>query len=197
MKTDTSLPETRGLGRIWREWPWLAIGAAAACALIGLVTLIVVETGVFDTAATTPHSPLVTWATHTTMVRSVKLRAASVTPPAPFTSLQVQAGTDIYRADCVGCHGGPATSRAPWARGLNPTPPYLLDASRHWSPPELWWIVKHGVKMTGMPGWDKSLSDGQIWDVVAFLEALPSMPPAAFAQSPPSTPAPSGHAATR
>ena len=168
--------------------PWFArsrlvaflAGGAAALALVGVGALAVVETGAFDAAATKPHSHIVYWATHAAMIHSVRVRALAVTPPASFTPAQVQAGFDAYQDHCVACHGGPGTGHAPWAGGLNPDPPYLLDASQRWRRAELYWIIEHGVKMTAMPSWRNTLSEGQIWDTVAFLEAMPAIPPTAY-----------------
>jgi mono/diheme cytochrome c family protein len=150
------------------------LGWIAGLVTVGLVGLAVVETGAYDVAASTPHSALVAWAVHTTMIHSVQLRSPA--HPAPQSNAErVEAGFRQYDSDCVACHGGPGIDRAAWARGMNPTPPYLLDAARHWTPDQLFWIVKHGVKMTGMPSWGKTKSDHDIDDLVAFLEALPTI----------------------
>ncbi|MBW0006537.1 MAG: cytochrome c, partial [Sphingomonas sp.] len=61
-----------------------------------------------------------------------------------------------------------------------PQPPYLIDAGSRWKPRELFWIAKNGIKMTGMPSWRDSLSDRQIWEVVAWLEASRELPPATY-----------------
>ncbi len=66
--------------------------------------------------------------------------------------------------------------------GLEPSPPYLLDATAKWKPRELFWIAKNGIKMTGMPSWRNSLSDAQVWDIVAWLEASRTLPPQTFVQ---------------
>ena len=155
-------------------------GVAATFVAIGLGGLLVVETGAFDVRASTPHSAPVAWATHTTMIHAARHGAADIHTPPRFTAAEVQAGLRDYDANCVSCHGGPAVARAAWASGMTPSPPYLLYASRQWTPPELYWIVRNGVKMTGMPAWNASLTDGQIWDVVAFLEALPDLSPADY-----------------
>jgi mono/diheme cytochrome c family protein len=164
--------------------PWLAFGAGAfaAGALAALGALVVVETGLFDARASTPHDPLTAWVTHTTMIHSVDRQSAVVAPPPAFTPAQTEAGFRIYDADCVACHGAPAVERVAWARGLNPSPPYLLDAARQWSPAELYWIVRDGVKMTAMPAWTETLSDTQVWDCVGFLEALPYLSAADYAR---------------
>ncbi len=84
----------------------LVWGAMAATAFIGLGGLAIVETGAFDTAATTPHSALVAWATHTTMIRSVKIRSAAYIAP-PLAPQDIQTGLGLYETNCVMCHGGP------------------------------------------------------------------------------------------
>jgi mono/diheme cytochrome c family protein len=63
---------------------------------------------------------------------------------------------------------------------MNPAPPYLLDATRQWTPRELHWIVRNGIKMTGMPAWRDRLPEREIGDVVAYLEAMPQMPPQSY-----------------
>ena len=59
-------------------------------------------------------------------------------------------------------------------------PPYLLDEPQRFNRRELFWIVQNGIKMTGMPSWRQSMSDRQIWDVVAWLEASPKLPPQTY-----------------
>jgi len=63
---------------------------------------------------------------------------------------------------------------------MNPSPPYLLDQSRRWTPNQLFWIVRNGVKMTGMPAWGLTQSDAEVWNLVAFLEAMPDLAPADY-----------------
>ena len=66
--------------------------------------------------------------------------------------------------------------------GMEPSPPYLLDATSVWTPEQLFWIAKNGIKMTGMPSWRDSMPDSQIWDVVGFIEAMRRLPPQTYAQ---------------
>jgi mono/diheme cytochrome c family protein len=183
---------------------WVA-GGATALVVAAAGGLVVVYSGIFDAAATTPHLPFIAWATHTTMKNSVRWRAEPIRAPAAFTQAQVIAGLRDYDQNCAACHGGPGVSRARWASAMTPTPSYLLDAARRWTAPQLDWIVAHGVKMTAMPGWSEVRSNAQVWDLVAFLEALPSLSPSDYArlraantaggdvlQPPPSPPRPAG-----
>ena len=65
---------------------------------------------------------------------------------------------------------------------MEPQPPFLLDATSKWTPAQLFWIAKNGIKMTGMPSWRDSMGDAQIWDVVGFLEAARRLPPRTYAE---------------
>lgn len=155
-----------------------AVSAGGAAVLLGLLYVAV---GGFNVSAAIPHRPLAYWITKTMMTRSVKLRAQGVVAPATFSQAQVLAGFRIYDARCVGCHGAPNIgARDPGAQGMTPIPPYLVAASRDWSPPELYWIIRNGVKLTGMPAWDRECTDPEIWQLVAFLEALPRMNSTAY-----------------
>ncbi|HZZ88550.1 MAG TPA: cytochrome c [Caulobacteraceae bacterium] len=163
-------------------WKPYVAGLATALVLLALAGLVVVETGAFDVRASTPHSPIVAWATHTTMIHAAGRGAAGVRPPAAFTPADVVAGFRLYDEDCVACHGAPGIARARWTDGLTPSPPYLVDAPRRWSRRELYWIVANGVKMTAMPAWEESRSSRQIWQVVAFLESQPYLSAADYAR---------------
>ncbi|HWD67957.1 MAG TPA: cytochrome c [Caulobacteraceae bacterium] len=157
------------------RWPWpvhwlLAWAVAATVALAAAAA--VVELGLYDVRATTPHDPALAWTIHSAMIHSVRLRAghSSFGPVDPEEAAE---GFRVYDAHCALCHGGPSVDRADWVSGMTPTPPYLLDASRRWTPAQLHFIISGGVKMTSMPAWRSTLSDRQIWSLVSFLEVLP------------------------
>jgi cytochrome c553 len=161
----------------------LAVGAAIGIALVvPLGAIAFVKSGLFDVAASKPHTKLTFWVTHETMIHSVRRHAASVDPPERFTAPRVVGGFCTYETHCVACHGAPAIAREQWVSGMMPQPPYLVDATSKWTPAQLFWIAKNGIKMTGMPSWRDSLSDRQIWDVVGFLEAMRRMPPQTYGQ---------------
>jgi len=157
---------------------WLGgwvLGGLTALVVGTAVALWVIFSGAFDATASTPHLAPVAWATHTAMIHSIRARAAGVKAPSRFTEAQVVAGFAEYDLRCAACHGGPGVPRATWAAAITPTPPYLLDAARRWSPGELYFIVNNGVKMTAMPAWGEVERPDQVWDLVAFLEALPGL----------------------
>jgi mono/diheme cytochrome c family protein len=155
-------------------------GGVLVSAALGSIGLCIVGFGWFDVAASSPHGWLVYWVTHTTMIRAVETEARTITAPKNFTAAQVARGFRAYDSECVMCHGGPGVARAAWVSGVNPPPPYLLDAARQWTPSELKVIVANGLKMTAMPAWSATHSDAQAWDMVAFIERLHGMTAAQY-----------------
>jgi len=161
----------------------ITLGAAVAIGLIlPLGALALVKSGIYDVGASRRHTKFTEWITHETMIDSVRRRAAGITPPDRTSPDQLVAGFCAYETDCVACHGAAAVARAQWVNGMEPQPPYLLDVTQRFTPPQLFWIAKNGIKMTGMPAWNESMSDRQIWNVVAWLEASRNLPPQTYAR---------------
>ena len=159
----------------------MLIGAAIALALVmPLSVYAFVKSGWFNVGASNPHTKFTEWITHETMINSVRRHAAHIQPPAQFGPTRFVAGFCAYETHCVACHGAPAVAREEWVGGMEPSPPYLIDATSNWTPEQLFWIAKNGIKMTGMPAWRDSMSDSQIWNVVGFLEAMRKLPPQSY-----------------
>lgn len=157
-------------------------GFICAGALAAIYAVLMMEFGWYDVSASTPHGPVAAWALHHTMSRSVRMRSAGIRAPAHFTQAQIMRGFRLYDTQCVTCHGAPGISRAKWVMGLTPTPPYLIDAGKTWSPAELKFIITHGIKMTAMPSWGATRSEPELWSLVAFLTQLPGITPVQYAQ---------------
>ena len=154
----------------------IAIGVAVAIVVIlPLGVLAYVKSGIYSVAASSPHTKFTEWITHETMIHSVRTHASSIEAPAKFSPAEVRRGFCAYELHCVQCHGAPGIAPRPFALGLTPTPTNLADSVRRRQPGDLFWVVKNGIKMTGMPAWRNSMSDGQLWDLVAFLETMPKM----------------------
>lgn len=161
-----------------------AIGAGlgvVATILIAIAAgLSVVYTGAYDVAATDRHFDPVRWAFDTTMHRSVAGRADDIEEPEEVGSELVMSGAETYGSTCVHCHGGPGVEQADWATNMRPMPPELAEAAAEWEPREVFWIVKNGIKMTGMPAFGPEHDDEALWGVVAFAKQLPGMTPEDF-----------------
>jgi mono/diheme cytochrome c family protein len=103
--------------------------------------------------------------------------------PSPIqpTPANLADGAKEYEAHCALCHGGAASKISPMQNKFNPPVPQLVNRVPH--DPETWlfWVTKHGVRMTGMPTWDGVLSDDDIWKIVAFIKRSNQLPPEAQA----------------
>ena len=160
----------------WRRLGWVVIASVlGTLGVLAIAGLIVILTGSYDIAASSAHTGLSRWVLERTMENSVRGRASGLEPPARFSATDVAAGASHYRDVCQNCHGGPGVRRRAWAEGLNPTPPNLAEQAAEWRPGELFWIIKHGIRMTGMPAIGAGHSDRDIWNIVAFVERLPEM----------------------
>lgn len=134
--------------------------------------------GLYNIAATSQHTLPVYWLLHTAMIQSVRLHSRGIAVPAALDDpARIDRGLALYRDHCAQCHGAPGVEPHPFALGLNPTPQNLVEPARDWGPARLYWTVRHGVKMTGMPAWEARLSDQDLWSVVAFLKRLPTLSP--------------------
>ncbi|MGZ5202226.1 MAG: c-type cytochrome [Telluria sp.] len=138
--------------------------------------------GWFNVAATREHPDPVFHFLHTAMRRSIDARANGIAVPRLDVAVRIDHGFVLFREHCVQCHGAPGVAPQPFAFGLRPEPPSLYLPARDWPPAHLYWIIKHGVKMTGMPAWQYRLGEQDLWDLTAFLKRLPMLSPAAYGQ---------------
>lgn len=148
---------------------WTLLGCAAAAAAGAFA---VVRLGLYDIAANEPHWQPVHDLLETTMHASVRLRARGIDVPPLDDPHLLDRGAACYRDHCTACHGGPGQAAAPFARSMQPLPGPLVDAATRWRPAELYWITRHGIKMSGMPAWQERLTDADLWAVAAFVERL-------------------------
>jgi len=158
------------------------IGVLLAALLLLAGALVVIFSGAYDVAATDPHTRLIGWALTTTMQNSVARSADNVNAPTQFTSNMVDAGASEYKSMCSRCHGGVGAGREKWADTMLPKPPLLETAAEEWTAKEVFWIVKHGVRMSGMPAFGPTHDDETLWNIAAFVKALPGMSAETYAK---------------
>ena len=156
-----------------RRWGLLAgallvvVGAAA----VGIYA------GLYNIAADIPHTQPIYWLFETVRDRSVASRARDIVVPNDLNDPnRISRGAGQYADMCSGCHLAPGMKRTEISRGLYPRAPELRRKT-DLTPAEQFWIVKHGVKMTGMPAWGVTHDDELLWDVVAFVRKLPELTP--------------------
>lgn len=136
--------------------------------------------GLLDVSASAPEPEPIRWLLETTRERSVSRRAADIVVPDLADDARVAAGARAFGEMCAGCHGAPGREPVLGAQDMNPPPPDLSKVVRQGKPAELFWVIKHGLRMTGMPAWGHTHSDSQLWELVAFIERLPGLSGEAF-----------------
>ena len=153
--------------------PWLTLAAVAAVFAIG--GLAVAASGVVAMRASTGHFPITERFLHFSMRRSIVTNATPIQPPPLDDPRLVVRGAGHYDLGCRPCHGGAEgdTPRVP--RHMEPPPRALRVHAADWRDRELYYIVRHGMKFTGMPAWPAQQRDDEMWAVVAFVRRLPEL----------------------
>ncbi|MBI3772766.1 MAG: cytochrome c [Gammaproteobacteria bacterium] len=154
----------------------------AVLALGGVIGF--VYAGWYPVGADVPHTKPVYWVLETLRERSIASAARDIgVPPLDNPDMLLQGGQD-YNDMCTGCHLKPGKTRSDMSIGLYPSPPNLAKPSathEHGDSTEAarrqFWIIKHGIKASGMPAWGHGHDDQRIWAMVAFLQKLPSLTP--------------------
>jgi mono/diheme cytochrome c family protein len=165
---------------LWRATRLFVMTLAAGIALAVAVGASLVYMGSFDVAADTPHSQPVFWLMNTVRDRSIGMRAVDIAIPSDLTDAKrIASGAAEYDEMCSPCHLAPGMKRTEISRGLYPRAPELRR-KRDLAPAEQFWVVKHGLKMTGMPAWGVTHNDKLLWDIVAFLQKLPELSPSEY-----------------
>lgn len=160
----------------------VAITLASAAAVAAAVAAVVIYGGLYDVASTNQHLQPTHTILETAMRQSVRLRARGVETPPLSDERMVLRGAACFRDKCVQCHGAPGVAQGDIGKSMQPVPGPLVDARRHWQPRELYWVTRHGIKMSGMPAWEYRLTDDELWAVVAFMQRLPDLSAPQYAQ---------------
>ena len=156
-----------------RRW---TLVAGALLVLIGAAA-VGIYSGLYNIAADVPHTQPVYWLLETMRERSVEARARDIIVPNDLKDPnRISRGAGQYADMCSGCHLAPGMKRTEISQGLYPRAPELRRTTTL-TPEEQFWVVKHGIKMTGMPAWGVTHDDDLLWDVVAFVRKLPELTP--------------------
>jgi cytochrome c553 len=158
--------------------PWLTAGAMASVA-IALAALTVIS-GVMPIKASSGHWRITAALLDFAKTRSVSTHSWGIDPPPLDDQALILRGAGHYESACLPCHGGPGRQIPPVMSAMTPTPPELGRRITRWTPEELFSIVKHGIKFTGMPAWPVQQRDDEIWAMVAFLRLVPQLDAAGY-----------------
>ena len=162
---------------------WLLHGAATLAA-VGATALLVVIAGVIPIRASSGHWPITEWFLKFAMRRSIATHSMVVAaaPERLDDPVLVLRGAAHYEGGCMPCHGAPGEKDPLIPRRMRPLPPPLLPVVAELDREELFYVVKHGLKFTGMPAWPVDGRDDEVWAVVAFLLRLPDLDAESYAR---------------
>jgi mono/diheme cytochrome c family protein len=133
-----------------------------------------VGSGLYDIGADDQQTKLTVAMIEHLRERSIEARDRGLEIHTISDPARIAAGAQRYAALCVGCHLAPGVTKSEIRAGLYPHPPNLAQGDMQ-AERRAFWIIKHGIKMSAMPAWGKSLDDDAIWDIVAFVRKLPAM----------------------
>jgi mono/diheme cytochrome c family protein len=159
------------MGAAERRW---ALVAVTLLVLMGAAA-VGIYIGVYNVAADVPHTQPVYWLLETVRNRSVEARVRDIVVPTNLNDPnRISRGAGQYADMCSGCHLAPGMKRTEISQGLYPRA-LELRRKTNLTPAEQFWVIKHGIKMTGMPAWGVTHDDDLLWDVVAFIRQLPEL----------------------
>jgi len=148
----------------------VAASVAASVAVVGVAYFGLVNVGADD-----PHFPAVHAFLSMTRDRSIEVRSKDIQVPNLDDQALIKAGAGNYNSMCIGCHLAPGVADTELSQALYPAPPNLTKVGIDSNPAAAFWVIKHGIKATGMPAWGKSMGDEYLWGMVAFLDKLPKL----------------------
>lgn len=151
-------------------------------AALGLVGLAFVPlSGVIPSSAVPGQMAVLDWYFNLAAQQSITLRSLGTEVPDLDEPGMVERGAGHYEMVCADCHGSPMAAAQQFARNLSPSPPALVERMAQWHPEaRVFATVKHGIRRTAMPGWPTQMRDDEVWDMVAFLRALPELDAASY-----------------
>ena len=158
-------------------------GFGFALVVVAVVAGWVLYSGRVSVAADEPHAQWLYHLLEWVRERSITQASRTIEVPKDLDAPQrLLAGGADYDAMCVGCHLAPGIAESDFTLGLYPTPPKLTEPratlqglSEEAAARRDFWIIKHGIKASGMPAWGKTHDDERIWNMVAFLKRLPDL----------------------
>lgn len=129
--------------------------------------------GVYDVGADAQHWSLTRHLIGVVREHSIEKRAADIAVPKLDDPALIALGAQHYSEMCTGCHLAPGVEDSDIRHGLNPRPPNLTRFAP--DPAEAFWVIKHGIRMTGMPAWGPTHDDHKLWALVAYLQQQPKL----------------------
>ncbi len=158
------------------------LGAVLMLAILLLAAFAITELGLMPVSADGPHSNLEARIMPAVLHASISRHAPRETNPVRLNEDNLKAGVDTYKAMCARCHSTPEGKASTYGQSFYPPAPQLPKGMAQYTDSQLFWVIKHGIRNTGMPAWGSMLSDEEIWQIVSLLKNSQDLPPSVEAQ---------------
>ncbi len=155
----------------------ILLGAVLTLALLLLSALVVTRLGLMPVSADGTHSRLEARIMPAVLHASIVRHASGETNPVALNEDHLKAGVDTYKAMCARCHSTPEGNPSVYGQSFYPPAPQLPTGMYSYTDAQLFWVIKHGIRNTGMPAWGGMLSDDEIWQLVSLLKNSQDLPP--------------------
>lgn len=154
-------------------------GIVLTVVLTAVTGYVIIRTGLMPANADERPPHFEVWAAKTSLHATLRRSAPRATDPLAATDRNLIAGVKLYAQNCAVCHGGAGGKATAVAKGLYQKPPQLAKDGVEDDPDGVtFWKLSHGIRWTGMPAFDKTLSEKQLWQLTLFLKTMDHLPPA-------------------
>jgi mono/diheme cytochrome c family protein len=160
----------------------LLLGAVLMLVILLLSALAVMRLGLMPVNADGTHSSLEARIMPLVLHASIARHASGDTNPISVNEENLKAGVSTYKEMCARCHSAPAGNPSVYGQSFYPPAPQLLGGMSNYTDSQLFWLIKHGIRNTGMPAWGSMLSDDDIWQIVSLLKNSKDLPPSVEAE---------------
>lgn len=160
---------------------WLFTGIVLTILVGAGAGYVALKTGAISANADAKPGAIEKWMARTALHATMDREAPKTPNAVALNDQNLVAGAQLYKEHCAICHGTMDGAPSPIARGENPPPPQLAKEGVEDDPEGIsFWKIKHGIRWTGMPAWETTLSDQQIWTLALFLKHMDKLPAAAL-----------------
>ena len=136
-----------------------------------------VRFGLMDPRADIPVNSLERRIAMPSLDAAVDRRAPEVQNPVQPTDANLIAGIKVYQTNCASCHGDIHHPHGMLADALYPRAPQFVEDTADMPENQNFYIIQHGIRLSGMPAWKQVLDEQEMWQVTAFLSHMDKLPP--------------------
>jgi len=157
----------------------VVVTAVVVLLIEAIAVVVLAKIGFMGVAATGENPAVLDWLLVADRQAAISASVREISVPDLQSAAMVQRGLERFHEMCVGCHGAPGVEQSDVGKGLNPEPPDLakMGPLSQRQEAHVFWVAKHGIRMTGMPAFGPTHGDDQIWDIVAFVARLQELSP--------------------